>query len=117
MGVVYNGARIALAERAHELGSMRVMGFTRVEVSRLLLSELGVQVAAAIPIGCVLGRLLSGAIVRGLRSELYRFPLVVEPRTYAVAAAVVIVAAAASALVVRRKIDRLDLAEVLRTRE
>lgn len=115
--VVYNSARIALGERAHELGSMRVLGFTRAEVSSLLLSELGVQVAAAIPLGCVLGRLLAGALMRGLASEAYRFPVVIEPRTYVVAAIVVAVAAVASALVVRRKIDRLDLAEVLRTRE
>jgi putative ABC transport system permease protein len=117
VGVVYNGARIALAERAHELGCMRVMGFTRGEVSALLLGELGLQVAAAVPIGCALGRLLAGAMARGLATETFRFPVVVEPRSYATAALVVAFAAALSALTVRSKLDAIDLGDVMRTRE
>jgi putative ABC transport system permease protein len=117
VGVVYNGARIALAERIHELGAMRVMGFTRAEVSWLLLGELGLQVAAALPVGCGLGRLLAGAMGRGLATESFRFPVVVEPRSYALAALVVVFAAALSALTVRRKLDTIDLGDVLRTRE
>ena len=117
VGVVYNGARIALAERVHELGCMRVMGFTRGEVSALLLGELGLQVAAAIPLGCVLGRLLAGAMGRGLATEALRFPVVLELRSYVTAALVVAVAAALSALTVRRRLDAIDLGDVLRTRE
>ncbi len=116
VGVVYNGARIALAERIHELGCMRVMGFTRGEVAALLLGELGLQVTAAIPLGWGLGRLLAGAIARGVATDAYRFPVVVEPRTYAFAALVVVAAGAASALGVRRMLDGFDLGEVLRTR-
>ena len=56
-------------------------------------------------------------VVLAYDTELYRFPLVVWPRTYAFSALVVLVAAAASALVVRRKLDRLDLVAVLKTRE
>jgi len=117
VGVVYNGARVSFAEREHELGCLRVLGFTRGEVSALLLGELGVEVAAAIPIGLVLGWALAHVMARGLASELYRFPAVIEPGTYALAVAVVLAAAIASGLVVRRRVDRLDLAEVLRTRE
>jgi putative ABC transport system permease protein len=117
VGVVYNGARITLAERGHELGCMRVMGFTRAEVSSLLVGELALQVAAAIPLGCVLGRVVAGAMARGLASDAFRFPVVVEPRSYAWAALIVTIAAALSALAVRRKLDEIDLADVLRTRE
>ena len=39
-GVVYNSARISLSERARELASLRVLGFTRGEVLRILLLEL-----------------------------------------------------------------------------
>ncbi len=117
VGVVYNGARIALAERLHELGCMRVMGFTRREVAALLLGELALQVAVAIPIGWAIGRSLAGAMSRGLATDAYRFPVVIYPSTYAWAALVVSVAAALSALGVRRRIDGIDLGEVLRTRE
>jgi len=55
--------------------------------------------------------------VAGLQNELYRVPLVVLPEVYAWASLVIAVSALASALVVRRRIDRLDLIEVLKTRE
>jgi putative ABC transport system permease protein len=117
VGVVYNGARIALSERLHELGCMRVMGFTRREVAGILLGELVLQVVAAIPIGWVIGHALAGAMSRGMATDAYRFPLVIAPHTYTWAAIVVIVSAALSALGVRRRIDAIDLGEVLRTRE
>jgi putative ABC transport system permease protein len=117
VGVVYNGARIALAERLHELGCMRVLGFTRREVAALLLGELTLQVVLAIPLGFALGRSLAGAMAKGLATDAYRFPVVVEPHTYAWAAIVVVAAAALSAAGVRGRIDAIDLGEVLRTRE
>lgn len=116
-GVVYNSARIQLSERARELASLRVLGFTRAEVSWILLAELAILTLLAVPIGWLLGYGLAFGIVRGLETELFQVPLVIERATYAWAALVVLAAAAGSALVVRRRIDRLDLVEVLKTRE
>jgi len=117
VGVVYNNARIALAERTWELASLRVLGFTRGEVSALLLGELALTVAVAVPLGMALGWLLVRGITGLLASDQFLFPVVIEPRTYAWAALCVIAAAAGSALVVRRRIDRLDLVAALKTRE
>jgi putative ABC transport system permease protein len=116
-GVVYNSARIALSERSRELASLRVLGYTRGEISYILLGELGVITLAAIPPGFLVGRELCRFIASRLASDLYRVPLVMEPKTYAFAAAVVLVAAGVSGLVVRRRLDRLDLVAVLKTRE
>jgi putative ABC transport system permease protein len=117
IGVVYNNARIALQERAWELASLRVLGFTRGEVSTFLLGELAVEVLAAIPLGCVLGYLLAWTIVKLGMHDLIAIPIIVTPRTYAFAAVVIVAAGVASALIVRRRIDRLDLVGVLKTRE
>jgi putative ABC transport system permease protein len=117
IGVVYNNARIALQERAWELASLRVLGFTRGEVSTFLLGELAFELAVAIPLGCLLGYLLSWAIVRMSHTDMIAIPIVVAPRTYAFAALAIVLAGAASALIVRRRIDRLDLVGVLKTRE
>jgi putative ABC transport system permease protein len=117
IGMVYNAARIGLAERARELATLRVLGFTRREASALLLGELGVLVLAGIPLGFAIGYGLAALAARFLSSELYRLPVVVEPATYVFAGAVVLLAAAASALVVRRRVDRLDLVAVLKARE
>lgn len=116
-GVVYNTARIALAERSRELASLRVLGFTRWEISYILLGELGVITLAAIPPGFLAGNLLCAYLVSQMQTDLYRVPLVLAPSTYAFAAAVVLGSACVSAFTVRRKLDHLDLVAVLKTKE
>ena len=117
VGVVYNNARIALAERAWELASLRVLGFTRGEVSTLLLGELALEIVVALPLGWVLGYWLSYGIVQLIHTETFVLPVIIAPRTYAYATIVTVLAGAASALIVRRRIDTLDLTAVLKTRE
>ncbi len=117
IGVVYNSARIQLSEQARELASLRVLGFTRAEVSRVLLLELAILVAAAQPLAWLLGYGFGWLTIQGFSSDLYRAPFVIAPSTYAWATIVVVAAALASALIVRRRIDRLDLIAVLKTRE
>jgi putative ABC transport system permease protein len=116
-GVVYNFARISLSEQGRELASLRVLGFTKGEVSGILLSELAVVILLAQPIGWALGYGIAWLVALGFDSELYQVPLVVERNVYAYASLIVIGAAVISGLVVRRRIDRLDLVEVLKTRE
>ncbi|RWA63158.1 FtsX-like permease family protein [Mesorhizobium sp.] len=116
-GVVYNSARIQLSERARELAGLRVLGFTRSEVSSVLLIELAAIVALAQPLGWMLGYLFSWSVVRGFESDLFRIPFVVNRSTFALASLVVLAVATLSALIVRRRIDRLDLVRVLKTRD
>jgi putative ABC transport system permease protein len=115
-GVVYKSARISLAERSRELATLRVIGFTRGEVSAILLGELALLTTMAVPIGWVLGYILSGAMITSVDAELFRMPLIVSHKTYGFATLVVIIAALISGLIVRRRIDQLDLIEVLKTR-
>lgn len=117
VGVVYNNARIALAERTWELASLRVLGFTRAEVSMLLLGELALGIAVALPLGMLLGWGLTHTVVELMRSDQFLFPVVIQPRTYAWAAVAVVIAGVASALIVRRRIDSLDMVAALKTRE
>lgn len=116
-GVVYNGARIQLSEQGRELASLRVLGFTRAEVSWILLGEFAFLTLAAMPLGWALGWVMALAMAEGLATELVRIPLVIGRATYGWASLVVLAASALSALVVRRRIDRLNLVEVLKTRE
>jgi len=116
VAVVYNGARVALSERGRELASLRVLGFSRREVAVLLLGEQGAITVAAIPLGWIIGYLLAAAMVAGLATESYRIPLVVSTQTYLYSALATLAAAALSGLIVRRRLDRIDLVEVLKTR-
>ena len=117
VGVVYNSARISLAERGRELATLRVMGFTRGEISAILLGELAIVTLAAIPLGLALGHAFAWYMCTAFDQELFRFPLVVSNQTYAWAATVVLIAATASGLIVRRSLDHLDLVAVLKSRE
>jgi putative ABC transport system permease protein len=116
-GVVYNAARVSLSERSRELASLRVLGFTRAEISLILLGELALLTLAALPIGALFGYSLSAAIVGSIDSEVYRFPLYVSRHAVALACLGIIAAAIVSGLLVRRRLDRLDLVAVLKIRE
>lgn len=116
-GVVYNSARIALSERSRELASLRVLGFTRGEISYILLGELSVLTFAAVPLGFIIGRVMCDFIAEGLKTDIMRVPLVLEPDTYAFAALIVLASACISGLIVRRRLDHLDLIAVLKTKE
>lgn len=115
--VVYNNARISLSERSRELASLRVLGLTRGEISYILLGELTIIVLLAIPIGFLIGWGMTYFIVWSLQTELYRIPMHITPATYTLAALVVIISAVFSGWLVRRKLNKLDLIGVLKTRE
>jgi len=117
LGVVYNNARIALSARGRDLASLRVLGFSRSEISRVLIGGLAIEVLFAIPIGLWLGKKWSEQFMLQVDQETFRWAVVIAPRTYALASAVSLLAAGAAALWVRRSLDRLDLIAVLKTRE
>lgn len=116
-GVIYNTARISLSETSRELASLRVIGFTRSEISSILLGELGILTLAAIPLGLLLGYGMITGVMSAFESELFRLPVVVDPSTFVTSAATVIGSMVISAWTVRRKLHDLDLVAVLKTRE
>jgi putative ABC transport system permease protein len=116
-GVVYNSARVSLSERTRELASLRVLGFTRGEISLILLGELAILTLAALPVGAAIGYMLGELIMLGFNNEMYRLSFGAAPSTIAWAFLTVIGATVISGLVVRRRLDHLDLVAVLKTRE
>lgn len=116
-GVIYNTARISLSERSRELASLRVLGLTRNEISYILLGELAILTVLALPLGFAIGHALLVVMIESVSSDVMRFPTVVYPSTYSLSVIAVGLAAFASAFVVRRKLNSLDLVEVLKTRD
>ncbi|HET6564161.1 MAG TPA: FtsX-like permease family protein, partial [Xanthomonadales bacterium] len=116
-GVAYNAARIALSERGRDLATLRVLGFSRGETSYILLGEVLLLIILALPLGCLLGYLLSVIMASLFDTELFRVPLVVENSTYGNACVIALIATAVSIMIVRRRVDRLRLLDVLKTRE
>jgi putative ABC transport system permease protein len=117
VSVIYNAARIALSERERELASLRIMGFTRGEIAYILLGEQAVLTVVAIPVGFLLGLGLAHLMVAAIDTELMRLPAIVTRSTFAFATVVILLAATGSGWIVRRRLDRMDLIAVLKTRE
>lgn len=117
IGVVYNAARIQLAERTHELASLRVLGFRRGEVAYVLVAEQMLLTLIAIPMGWLAGYGFCNLMAEGFSTEIVTIPVVVTRRTYAIAALIVIVTALASVLIVRRRLDRIDIVSALKRKE
>ncbi|WIY68142.1 ABC transporter permease [Aquidulcibacter paucihalophilus] len=116
-GVVYNTVRISFAERQRELASLRVLGFSRADVSYILLGEVAFLTLLALPLGAAAGAGLAWYLAHAMSSDLFRLPFAVAPATFGMAAVVVLVITVAASLMVRRQIDRLDLVEALKTGE
>ncbi|MCB1361051.1 MAG: ABC transporter permease, partial [Rhodobacteraceae bacterium] len=117
IGVVYNAARIQVSERSHELASLRVLGFSRFEVGYVLVGEMMILTLIAIPAGWVLGHALAAGLAAAMATDLMSIPFVITRRTYALAGIAVFVAALGAVLLVRRRLDRVDLAVALKARE
>jgi putative ABC transport system permease protein len=117
IGVVYNSVRISFAERQRELASLRVLGFSRGEVSYILLGEIAFLTLLALPLSALLGTGLAYGLAQAMSSDLFRLPFVIHTATYGYAGAVVIVVTAVSGLLVRRQLDRMDLVAVLKSRD
>ncbi|MGZ3197717.1 MAG: FtsX-like permease family protein, partial [Croceibacterium sp.] len=117
VGVVYNSARILFSERAHELATMRVLGYYQSEVAVVLLGELALLVAAAALPGCVLGYGLAHLMIALFSSDLFRLPFAPERSTYGVAIVIVLAAALGTALIVVRRVTQLDMVRVLKAND
>lgn len=117
IGVVYNSARISLSERARDLASLRVLGFRRGEVAFILLGEQALLVLVALPFGIWAGVELWRFLIGQFSTEMFTIPFDIDPRVFARSILLVGAAAAATALLVRYRVDRLDLVRALKTRE
>lgn len=116
-GVIYNAARIAYAERARDLASLRVIGFTKGETAFVLLGELAAVTLLALPLGAILGYFLSFGIAAGFSTDLYQISVVFTPESYGTAVLAVVMAAVMSGRLVKKDIDRADLIIALKTGE
>ncbi len=117
IGVTYNGARIQLSERSRELASLRILGFTRSEVSYILIGETMLLAVLAQPLGWWIGAQISILMANSFSSDLYNMPIVLNPANFAKASFIVLLASFASVMLVRRRLDKQNLVSVMKVRE
>lgn len=116
-GVLYSSARVALSERARDLASLRILGFTAGEVGYLLLGELALLTVLAVPLGFLLGHGLIELLVLGLDSDLFRISHSVSPATYGLVGVTTLITALFCGGLIWRRVRHLDLIGVLKARD
>lgn len=116
-GVVYNSARIAYIERQHDLASLRVLGFTKIETGYVLLGELAALTIIALPIGSALGYLIWSYMAKAMSTELYQIPIIYKEDGLGYAAIIIFVATALASAFVQRDVSKLDMASALKARD
>lgn len=117
VGVVYNSARILFSERAHELATLRVLGYHRSEVGIVLLGELALLVVLSVPFGCIIGYWMAQLMTAMFSSDLFRLPFAPSRASYGWSIVIVLAAASATALVVARRVLQLDMVRVLKAHD
>lgn len=117
IGVTYNSARIQLSERSRELASLRILGFTRSEVSYILIGETMLLSILAQPVGWWIGTMIAASMFNSFSSDLYSMPLVLHPAIYVKASLVVLLASFGSVMLVRRRLNKQNLVSVMKVGE
>jgi putative ABC transport system permease protein len=115
LGVVYNSVRISFTERQRELASLRILGFSKAAVSYILLGEVALLTLVGVPAGLAAGSLLSIYFAEAMGSDLFRLPVAFEPATMATASLIVIGTVVLSGLIVRQRIDSINMVEALKS--
>lgn len=117
VGVAYATASVTLAEQRHDLATLQVMGYGRLEVSYVLIAEIVLLSLAALPVGLFAGHWFSVAFMQAMATDMFTFPSVFQPATFGTATLIIAAAIGAAVLVVRREVDRINLVESLKSRE
>jgi len=108
---------VSLSERSRELASLRVLGFSKREVTMMVFGEQILLTVAGMAVGVGVGYALCALVSSVGNTELFRIPLVVSWTAYGFAAAVIAGAFGASGLAMRQRIRALDIVECLKTGE
>ena len=116
-GVTYNLGRISLSERGRDLATLQVLGFSQFECAYILMGELALLSLTAVPFGLIGGYGLAQGLAAAYSRDEVRLPPVIGPSSYGVAILVFLVAVLVAALPVARRLWKLDLITVLKTRD
>ena len=115
--IIYNITAVSLSERQRELASLRVLGFSSSEAGRIMYHENILMGVLGIFAGIPMGIGICALLVKAYSNDMFRLPFHIDRSTYATAILLTMSFVLLANLAVRRKIEQLDLVEVLKERE
>lgn len=114
--IIYNSTVISISERSMEFASLRVMGFDKKDIFRMVSKENFLITGVAILFGIPLGIGMIQGIVSSFSSEIMTFPMMLTPKTFIYAALSTIFFVIIAQLAARKKIYRLNFIDALKSR-
>jgi putative ABC transport system permease protein len=117
LAIVYNSLIMGFNERKRELASLRVLGITQKEVSKLLFKETLVQAIVGIALGLPGGTLMAKLYIKAMSTDLFTMSLVVYPDSYLQAGFLALAFVFVGYLFTARQTRQLDLVEVLKNKD
>ena len=115
--IIYNITAVSLSERQRELASLRVLGLSIREVGVIVYSENILMGALGVVFGIPMGMGICAMLVAAYSNDMFRLPFYIAQRTYVGSVLLTFSFVLLANLAVRRKIQHLDLVEVLKERE
>ncbi len=115
--IIYNSTVVSLLERERELASLRVLGFTKQEVGAIVYQENFLLGGVGVLLGLPFGAWSARTLLALLDTDMYRMPYHAETASFMLSAGLIAAFVALANLAVRRRIHRLDMVEVLKSRE
>ncbi len=115
--VLYNLTNINITERAREIATLKVLGFTPREVNAYIFREIVLLAILGALLGLALGVVLEGFVVVTAEVDQVMFGRTIHAASFAVAFALTLVFTAVVMLVMRPKLARIDMVESLKSNE
>lgn len=113
--VLYNLTNINITERIREIATIKVLGFYKKETALYVFRENMVLTGIGALTGLVLGRFLHAFVMNQINIDMIAFDIRVSPVSYLLSVALTFVFAWAVNLVMSVKIDRINMAESLKS--
>lgn len=113
--VLYNLTNINVSERVREIASLKVLGFTRREVYSYIFREILLLAVVGDALGMVLGTHLASFVVTTAEVDYVMFGRTIHPASYVYAFALTLVFSGIVVLILRRKLDHVDMVESLKS--
>jgi putative ABC transport system permease protein len=114
--IVYNSSIMTIGERSLEFSSMRVMGFTKVEIFQLITRETLIIAFFGLLLGIPLGEGMLYGIGATFNNDLYTMNMTATPLAHLKTAGLTGIFIALSVLATYEKIHRLNFIDALKNR-
>lgn len=115
--VLFNLNNINITERVREIATLKVLGFNRMETGSYVFRENVILVAFGFVFGVPLGILLNAFVITQIEMDMVTFVTQIYPISYLYSLGLVILFSVLVDLVMRGKIERIDMAESLKSIE